>query len=66
MRAQIMKEEGKKVPCNNVGRQSDPNVRRTLVHVGPTMGGVVTVKILPLHHPLCSSLTLLAQPYDLP
>ena len=43
MRAQTMKEEGKKVPCNNVGRQSDPNLRRTLIHVGPTMGGVVTL-----------------------
>ena len=26
-----------------MGRQSDPNVERTLGHVGPTMGGVVTL-----------------------
>ena len=24
-------------------KQSDPNVRRTLIHVGPTMGGALTV-----------------------
>ena len=24
-----------------MGRQSDPNVRHTLVHVGPTMGGAL-------------------------
>ena len=29
-------------PLKHAGRQSDPNVRHTLVHVGPTMGGIVT------------------------
>ena len=29
-------------PLNNAGRQSDSNVRRTLDHVEPTMGGVMT------------------------
>ena len=48
MRKQIMKEtwsnegEARQSPETMWGRQSDPNVRRTLVHVGPTMGGVVT------------------------
>ena len=50
MRAQRMKVTINKsikgrseaVPWNNVGRQSDPNAERTLGHVGPTMGGVVT------------------------
>ena len=30
------------VPWNNNGEQSDPNVRCTLVHVGPTMEGALT------------------------
>ena len=30
------------VPWNNVGKQSDSNEKRTLGHVEPTMGGVVT------------------------
>ena len=30
------------VPWNNVGEQSNPNTKRTLVHVGPTMGGALT------------------------
>ena len=30
-------------PLNNAGKQSDSNVRRTLGHVEPTMGGVVTL-----------------------
>ena len=51
MRTQTMKEEGERVPCNNAGRQSDPNVRRTLVHVGPTMGGIVTLPPLQVEHP---------------
>ena len=29
-------------PRDNVGRQSDPNMKCTLVHVGPTMGGALT------------------------
>ena len=33
-------------PLNNAGRQSDSNVRRTLDHVEPTMGGVVTEKVI--------------------
>ena len=35
-------------PLNNAGRQSDSNVRRTLGHVEPTMGGVMTNAILSL------------------
>ena len=35
--------QGKAVPWNNAGRQSDPKVRHTLVHVGPTMGGALTL-----------------------
>ena len=31
------------VPSNNSGEQSDPNVRCTLVHVGPTMRGALTL-----------------------
>ena len=31
------------VPGNNVGKQSDSNVERTLGHVEPTMGGVMTL-----------------------
>ena len=31
------------VPWNNAGRQSDPNTERTLGHVGPSMGGVMTL-----------------------
>ena len=47
MREQTMKHRvGKRseaVPWDNNGEQSDPNVRRTLVHVGPTMGGALTL-----------------------
>ena len=35
-------ERGNMVPWNNVGEQSDPNTKRTLIHVGPTMGGALT------------------------
>ena len=33
-------------PWNNAGRQSDPNMKCTLVHIGPTMGGVLTLSKL--------------------
>ena len=33
------------VPWDNAGRQSDSNVERTLSHVEPTMGGVITTVI---------------------
>ena len=36
------RKQGKEVPWNNDGEQSNPNTKRTLVHVGPTMGGVLT------------------------
>ena len=36
-------KRSKAVPGNNDGEQSDPNVRHTLVHVGPTMGGALTL-----------------------
>ena len=39
------------VPWGNVGRQSDPNVRCTLVHVGPTMGGALTLPPPQGEHP---------------
>ena len=39
------------VPWNNVGEQSDPNTKRTLVHVGPTMGGAMTSPPLQVEHP---------------
>ena len=47
MRAVTMKsvhnrDEARQSPETTPGRQSDPNVKRTLGHVGPTMGGVVT------------------------
>ena len=32
------------VPWNNVGEQSNPNTKCTLVHVGPTMGGALTAR----------------------
>ena len=46
MREQTMKhrvgKRSKAIPWDNDGEQSDPNVRCTLVHVGPTMGGALT------------------------
>ena len=40
--SQSITRRDKTVPGNNVGKQSDSNVERTLSHVEPTMGGVVT------------------------
>ena len=37
-----IKKWSEAVPWDNAGRQSDPNVERTLGHVEPIMGGVMT------------------------
>ena len=50
MREQTMKhrvgKQSEAVPWDNNGEQSNPNVRCTLVHVGPTMGGALTLTFL--------------------
>ena len=40
--SQSITRQDETVPGNNVGKQSNSNVERTLGHVEPTMGGVVT------------------------
>ena len=49
MRKAWSKKQSKVVSWNNNGKQSDPNVKRTLVHVGPTMGGALTAGTLDKH-----------------
>ena len=41
--SQSIMRRNETVPWNNVGRQSNSNVERTLGHVEPTMGGVMTL-----------------------
>ena len=50
-------------PLNNVGRQSDSNVRRTLGHVEPTMGGVMTLVLVSYYLLLTISLSQVSFSY---
>ena len=42
MRKAWSRKQSKAVLWDNNGAQFDPNVKHTLVHVGPTMGGALT------------------------
>ena len=46
MRHNQVKDRNEAVPWNNDREQSNPNVKCTLVHVGPTMRGALTIYML--------------------
>ena len=48
MRKAWSRKQSKAVPWNNDGEQSDPNTKCTLIHVGPTMRGALTITVLAL------------------
>jgi len=45
----IKKLQHKASPLRQCGEQSNPNVSMTLDHIGPTMGGVMTITIVQSH-----------------